>query len=161
MKLADPLNCSVAATLEIIGEGWTLLIIREAFLGTRRFADFQHHLGIARNILSDRLKKLTRHGILKRAPIGPGAKRHDYRLTEKGRELLPLLVALTQWGDRWINPDSAPLTMIDRRDGKPIRPLRIQAADGRPLTLHDLALAPGPGATEATRTRLKTLRDEH
>ncbi|HFE48849.1 MAG TPA: transcriptional regulator [Chromatiaceae bacterium] len=158
MKPADPFNCSVAATLDIIGEGWTLLIIREAFLGTRRFADFQRHLGIARNILSDRLKKLTRHAILKRVPIGPGAKRHEYRLTGKGRELLPLLVALTQWGDRWINPDGAPLTMVDRRDGLPIRPLQIQAADGRPLGLHDLALAPGPGASEATLARLKALK---
>ncbi len=160
MKVSDPLHCSIAATLELIGEGWTLLIIREAFLGTRHFADFQRHLGIARNILSDRLKKLTHHGILKRVPVSPGARRQVYRLTEKGRDLLPLLVALTQWGDRWLNDGAGPLRIVDRRDRQPIRRMTIQAHDGRELRPGELMLEAGPGASEATLARLRDLERE-
>ena len=84
--------------LEIIGEGWAILIIREAYFGTRRFEEFQRQLGIARNILTARLKKLCQNEILDRVPIKEGAKRHEYVLTSKGKELMPLLIALTQWG---------------------------------------------------------------
>lgn len=96
----DSLNCSVAHSLALIGERWTILIIREAFFGTRRFEEFQRHLGIARNILAARLGKLCDSGILERVPVKKGARRQEYRLKYMGRDLLPVLVALTQWGDR-------------------------------------------------------------
>src|SRR2546425_1135710 len=93
------MNCSIARALEQIGEWWTFLILREAFMGTRRFDGFQHNLGIARNILSARLKKLVARGILRRSVAADDARRIDYRLTDKGRALFPVLMALGQWGD--------------------------------------------------------------
>ncbi len=134
----DP--CPVAATLRLVGEAWTLLIVREAFFGTRRFADFQRRLGIARNILSDRLGKLTRHGILRRVPVAPGARRHEYRLTRKGLDLLPMLVAMAQWGERWLHEEGGGIRLVDRRDRLPIRPVRVRAADGRELNAHEIAV---------------------
>ncbi|MCP4229563.1 MAG: helix-turn-helix transcriptional regulator, partial [bacterium] len=91
----DPFRRSISHILDIIGEGWSLLIIREAFFGTRRFEEFQSQLGIARNILTVRLKKLCENRILERVPIKEGAKRHEYMLTSKGKELMPVLIALT------------------------------------------------------------------
>ena len=91
----DPFRRSVGHVLDVIGEGWSILIIREAFLGTRRFEEFQGRLGIARNILTARLKKLCANEILDRVPVKEGAKRHEYRLTTKGRDMMPLLIALT------------------------------------------------------------------
>jgi DNA-binding HxlR family transcriptional regulator len=154
----DSLNCSLAKALNLIGEWWTILILREAFFGSRRFEDFQKHLGIARNILTTRLKKLVDSGILERVPIKQGAKRHEYRLTEMGRDLYPTLVTLTQWGDRWMHQDDgAPMRFLDRATGKDIADVAIRSQDGRRLRPRDLALVPGPGATEETIERLREL----
>lgn len=156
----DSLNCSVAHALDLIGEWWTILILREAFFGTRRFEDFQRHLGIARNILTARLCKLCDSGILDRVPVKEGARRHEYRLTAMGRDLLPILVTLTQWGDRWVlGPEGAPLKYIDRATGEEIADMAIRAKDGRPLMARDILLVPGPGATEETRARLQEVHD--
>ncbi len=97
-------NCSAARTLELVGERWTLLIIRDALLGVTRFDGFLSRLGIARNVLTDRLNTLVEHGILDRVAYQDRPVRHEYPLTDKGRELLPVIVTLTEWGDRHISP---------------------------------------------------------
>jgi len=154
----DSLNCSIADALNLIGEWWTILILREAFFGSRRFEEFQQHLGIARNILTARLKKLCDSGILERVPVKEGARRHEYRLTAMGRDLLPILIVLTHWGDRWLNEsDGAPVVFVERDTGEEISDIRVLSQDGRELKARDLALVPGPGATEATKERLRLM----
>ena len=155
----DALNCSIANALDLIGEWWTLLILREAFFGTRRFEDFQQHLGIARNILTARLRKLCDSGILERVPIKEGAKRHEYKLTQMGRDLQPTLIALTQWGDRWLHQaNGAPVKFIERASGEEIAEVSVQTKAGQKLEPRDMAMIPGPGATEETQERLRLLR---
>jgi DNA-binding HxlR family transcriptional regulator len=155
----EQMNCSIANALELIGEGWTILILREAFFGTRRFEDFQQQLGIARNILTTRLKKLCDHGILKRVPVHEGARRQEYRLTAMGRDLYPTLIALTQWGDRWLHQNRPPVKFVERETGEEIADVAIMSKDHRVLDARDLALLPGPGATGETRKRLKLLHE--
>jgi DNA-binding HxlR family transcriptional regulator len=160
MKLQrfDPLNGSIAHVLEIIGEGWSMLIIREAFFGIRRFEEFQRHLGIARNILTSRLKKLCENEILERVPIKQGAKRHEYVLTDKGKDLMPMLIALTQWGDRWVyGAGNEPIVFRDREHAKPISPIRVHAEDNRELRPRDMLPTAGPGANDQARERLEEL----
>ncbi|MDH5611113.1 MAG: helix-turn-helix transcriptional regulator, partial [Gammaproteobacteria bacterium] len=126
--------------------------------GSRRFEDFQKHLGIARNILTTRLNKLCDKGILERAPIKEGAKRHEYKLTLMGRDLHILLIALTQWGDRWLQTDEgAPVKFVERATGEEIADVVILSKDGREIKPRDLALIPGPGASYETRERLRLL----
>ena len=157
-KNKDTLNCSIADTLSLIGDGWTILILREAFFGSRRFEDFQKHLGIARNILTTRLQKLVEGGVLERTPIKEGAKRHEYKLTAMGRDLYPVLIAMTQWGDRWLRSSSgAPVKFIERSSGEEIADVTILSRDGREIKARDLTLIPGPGATDETRHRLKIM----
>jgi DNA-binding HxlR family transcriptional regulator len=159
-KNIDKLNCSIASALDIIGEGWTILILREAFFGSRRFEDFQKHLGIARNILTVRLNKLCDSGVLVRVPIKVGAKRNEYRLTPMGNDLAVILIGLTQWGDRWLNPtQGAPVTFIERATGKAVADIAIFTRDGKKLKPRELAVKPGPGATAETIARLKLIPD--
>jgi len=154
----ETLNCSVADALNLIGEGWTILILREAFFGSRRFEDFQKHLGIARNILTARLQKLVDGGILERKPIKEGAKRHEYKLTPMGRDLYPILIALTQWGDRWLRTEKGPpVKFIERSTGEEIADVTIRSKDGREIKPRDLELVPGSGATDETRQRLEIM----
>jgi DNA-binding HxlR family transcriptional regulator len=148
------MNCSIARALELVGEWWTMLILREAFLGTRRFHDFQRNLGIARNILSARLKKLVMRGILERSAAQDGGRRLEYRLTEKGRAFFPVLMALMQWGDRFAAcPGGPPVKVVDRESGVEIAEIRVMSRDGRALKAADVAMAPGPGAGPSTRAR--------
>ena len=145
-KRFDDMNCSVARALDLLGEWWTILIIREAFAGTRRFEDFQQRLGIARNILTSRLRKLTDQGVLERVAAQEGGRRKVYCLTRKGQDLLPVLVALMQWGDRWITgPGREPLRLVERASGLGIAHLTVQNLHGRTLGLGDLKALPGPG----------------
>jgi len=147
LKTFDHFNCSLAQTLSVIGEHWTLLIIRDAFFGLRRFDEFHNSLGISRNVLSVRLKKLVTAGILEKTD-GPGHP--EYRLTEKGLALQPALVAMTHWGDTYLpHPEGRRLTFVDRRDGKPIKPVGIYAADGRRLKPKEIKAKAGPGLTKA------------
>jgi DNA-binding HxlR family transcriptional regulator len=154
----DPFRRSVGHVLDIIGEGWSILIIREAFLGTRRFEDFQGRLGIARNILTARLKKLCSNEILDRVPVKEGAKRHEYILTGKGKDMMPLLVALTQWGDRWVfGENNEPVIFLDRENGQPISPVQVYSAHGEVLRPRDITVEAGPGATLEARKRIEEL----
>jgi DNA-binding HxlR family transcriptional regulator len=157
---SDPFKRSVGHVLDIIGEGWSILIVREAFLGTRRFEEFQGRLGIARNILTARLKKLCANRILDRVPVKEGAKRHEYVLTRKGKEMMPLLVALTQWGDRWVYGEgNEPVVFRDREHGEPIAEVRVYSARGDKLRPRDIMISAGPGATEETRERIRELEN--
>lgn len=156
----DPLKRSVGHVLDIIGEGWSILIIREAFLGTRRFEEFQGRLGIARNILTSRLKKLCANEILDRVPVKEGAKRHEYILTSKGKDMMPLLVALTQWGDKWVfGENNVPVLFLDRELGEPISPVQVYSAKGEALRPRDIMVKAGPGATREARERIEELGD--
>lgn len=126
----DDQDCSIARALELVGERWTLLIIREAFLGTRRFDDFQRMLGIARNVLQARLERLTDAEIMRRVAYQERPVRYEYRLTKKGVDLWPVIVALLKWGDRHAAPNGPPVVLqhkgLWRRGRRPpaLRPLR-------------------------------------
>jgi DNA-binding HxlR family transcriptional regulator len=145
-------NCSIARTLDVIGEKWTLLILREAFYGLRRFEDLQRATGCARNLLSDRLSTLVAHGILSREPYRePGRRqRHEYRLTDKGRQLLPVLLALMNWGDRWMADVEGPPVEIRHRDCDALVQVTITCTAGHDvLSAADNYATPGPGARQA------------
>lgn len=131
------LHCPLPAAVELIGEKWAFLILRGALNGLRHFEEFQAGLGIARNILSDRLAKLVAGGILERTPDPSDKRKVIYALTEKGEALLPVVVALRQWGEDWGN-GPAPVILADRLYQRPIRRICVQADDGRELQLSDL-----------------------
>lgn len=152
-KTFEGMNCSVARALDQVGEWWTLLIVREAIVGTTRFDDFQHNLGIARNVLTARLNGLVEQGILEKALIEGNERRTEYLLTAKGEALYPVLVALMQWGDQWCGR-KAPMQLVEHRSGKPIEPVALRV-DGRMLGLRDIRLEPGPGATAKTMGVIK------
>jgi DNA-binding HxlR family transcriptional regulator len=137
-------NCSIARALELVGERWTLLIIRDAFLGRRRFDEFQDSLGIARNVLTDRLNRLVEEGILERAAYSERPPRHEYRLTKKGQDLSVPVLALMQWGDRHLSPKPP---RIARRlsDRSRIRAALV-ARDGSVVDPAEVEVVPGPGA---------------
>ena len=131
------LSCPLPAAVELIGEKWAFLILRGAFNGLRHFEEFQAGLGIARNILSDRLGKLVAGGILERRPDPDDGRRVIYSLSPKGEGLLPVVLALRQWGEEW-GYGSMNIQLADRRDGKPVRKICVLSHDGRALGLHDL-----------------------
>jgi DNA-binding HxlR family transcriptional regulator len=145
-------NCGIAQSLEILGDWWTLLIVRDAFFGIRRFGDFQAHLGISRNVLSLRLRRLVDHGILDRVDVGESGERFEYRLTDKGDALLPILTTLREWGDEWVfGEGNEPLVMRDRESGRRLRPTRVCDADGRELARREIRAEAGPGADDTIR----------
>lgn len=131
------LSCPLPAAVELIGEKWAFLILRGALNGLQHFEEFQAGLGIARNILSDRLAKMVAGEILQRSPDPTDKRRVIYSLTAKGEGLLPVVLALRQWGDEW-GYGRMKVVLADRRDRKPVRKMCVQAHDGRPLDLHDL-----------------------
>jgi DNA-binding HxlR family transcriptional regulator len=153
-------NCSVAQALEAIGDWWTLLVVREAFLGVRRFADFEANLPISKNVLTRRLSHLVRHGVLARVDAGVHGRRYEYELAAKGKDLVVVMTALRQWGDRWVfGQGNEPLEVLDRRTGRPIPRLRLLGEDGQPLRAADIDVRPGPGATRQTRERYRSTRN--
>ena len=139
--------CPIARSLDVIGDWWSLLIIRDAFLGRRRFGEFQKSLGLAKNILSGRLRMLVEEGILLTAPASDGSAYQEYALTEKGRGVFPILVALRQWSEEFdASPETIATVLIDRDSGRPVRKLELRSQDGRLLTAVDTALKPRPSA---------------
>lgn len=133
------MGCSVARCLEQVGDWWTLLIVREAFFGTQRFGEFQSRLGIAPNVLSARLNSLVQHGILRATAESENGRVLGYRLTDKGRDLFPVIIALLQWGDRHAPPPGGPpVQVVDRETGHPIAPLQVRSHDGRVLQARDV-----------------------
>jgi DNA-binding HxlR family transcriptional regulator len=137
-------NCSVARALEIVGERWTLLIIRDAFLGKRRFDEFQQSLGVARNVLTDRLHRLVDEGILERVRYSERPERYEYRLTQKGRDLNVALAGLRQWGDAYLS-EQPPRILRRKRDGKPVVAAFVPEGT-KSLRADELETVPGPGA---------------
>jgi len=131
-------ECSLPAALEAVGERWSFLILRGVFNGLHHFEEFQSTLGIARNILSNRLARLVENDILKREPDPSDRRKIAYRLTEKGRELLPVLIALRQWGERWVSGVPSNPVLVDRQSRQPVAPMEVRSADGRPLSLSEL-----------------------
>ncbi len=127
-------ECSVARAMEVVGERWTFLVLREAFSGVRRFEDWQTRLGVARNVLAARLKTLVEHGVLERRRYTERPPRFEYRLTSKGRDLYPVMMALTAWGDRHAYAHcGAPVRMVHTACNKEIRPVITCAGCGEPV----------------------------
>ncbi len=135
--------CPIARSLDDIGEWWSLLIVRDAVLGKRRFGEFHKSLGLAKNVLADRLRKLVARGILEAVPAGDGRARHEYRLTEKGRDLGIVLLALRMWGGRWLPRDGRAQVLVDRATGERVR-LELRTANGRAVQPGDLVPRAGP-----------------
>ncbi|WP_024507004.1 helix-turn-helix domain-containing protein [Bradyrhizobium sp. ARR65] len=130
--------CGVARPLDAIGDWWSLLIVRDAFDGLRRFGEFQKNLGLAKNILSARLRNLVAHGIMDTVPAADGSPHQEYVLTAKGRGLFPVLVALRQWGeDFFFEPDETHVLLLDKKTSLPVRKLELRAQDGRILSPED------------------------
>jgi DNA-binding HxlR family transcriptional regulator len=142
------MHCSIAQSLEIIGEWWTLLILRDSFLGIRRFDDFVERLGISRNVLTNRLDLLVDSGVLERRPYDEARARYDYLLTEKGRALWAVMTALRQWGDEWIlGRDNAPVLLEHRNCGQTTTALMTCDVCGENLDARSVRAVPGPGAS--------------
>ena len=140
-------NCSIARALELVGERWTLLIIRDAFLGRRRFDEFQESLGVARNVLTERLNRLVEEGILERSAYSERPPRSEYRLTEKGRDLAIPLLALMQWGDRHLS-DKPPRVARRRSDRTRVKAVLVDR-DSNVVNAAEIEIVSGPGLAAA------------
>jgi DNA-binding HxlR family transcriptional regulator len=134
------MDCSVAQCLEVIGEWWTMLVVRDCFMGVTRFEDFQRRLGISRNILNSRLSTLVDAGILTRVPYSVHPPRDDYKLTAKGRDLWPVLTAMRQWGDQYAAPEGPPVTITHSACGKMAHAVMVCDHCGERLDPRDVRL---------------------
>jgi len=139
------MHCSVAQCLEVVGDWWTLLIVRDAFLGVTRFDELQERLGISRNILNQRLTRLVEHGVLDKRLYTEHPPRYEYRLSAKGRDLWPVVTAMRQWGDKHAALDGPPLQVIHSRCGNIADAVMACSACGERLTPRDARAIPGPG----------------
>ncbi len=145
----DEMNCSIARALDVIGEWWTLLVIREAFRGVRRFDGFVERLGIAPNILTARLRRLVEHDVFEERAYQARPVRVDYRLTAKGRDLYPVIVALLGWGDRWYAKDGPPVVLMHAACDRRADPKLVCGHCGERLDPRHVRAVPGRGADEA------------
>jgi DNA-binding HxlR family transcriptional regulator len=139
-------NCSIARALEVVGERWTLLVLREALTGRRRFEEIRRNTGVATNILADRLATLVEHGVLERRRYSALPEAFEYVPTGKGRDLTPVLVALMQWGDRYDAPDGPPRLMVHGPCGHDTEPALHCSHCAQPIAPAELRVRPGPGA---------------
>ncbi len=176
------MRCPVARTMAVVGERWSILVLREAFYGATRFDEFQRNLGIAPNILSARLRTLVQHGVLEKlppargaggagpaAPDGASAAGSDgasaaggYRITEKGRDFFPAFLALKRWGDRWMTDARGPLILLEERaTGREVTAPPLLASNGQPLTPDQVRVRPGPGAGATLRARFTPKEDQN
>ncbi|MGA2929379.1 MAG: helix-turn-helix domain-containing protein [Solirubrobacteraceae bacterium] len=142
------MHCSVAQCLEVVGEWWSLLIVRDVFLGVTRFDDFQERLGISRNVLNQRLARLVHAGVLAKVPYSEHPPRYVYRLTDKGRDLWPVITTGRQWGDKHAAPDAPPLELIHVGCGETSTAVLTWSACGEPIGARDVKAIPGPGAVD-------------
>jgi DNA-binding HxlR family transcriptional regulator len=147
-KSFSDMHCSVAQCLEVVGEWWSMLILRDVFMGVTRFDQFQQRLGISRNILNQRLRRLVESGVLAKVPYRERPVRYDYRLTDKGRDLWPVLTAMRQWGDRHAAPEGPPVQVVHKGCGQISEALLTCSGCGEPLAARDVLAVPGPGAVE-------------
>lgn len=140
-------KCSLARAMAVVGDRWTLLVLREAFLRVRRFDDFQERLGIARRVLTERLKTLVDHGVLEKVAYSQTPLRHEYRLTEKGLGLYPVIISLVHWGDaHYAGEKGPPLLHRHKTCGHDFRSVLTCSECGEPVDPREVATHPGPGA---------------
>src|SRR6201987_894765 len=140
-------QCSMARAMAVVGDRWSILILREAYYGTRRFDQFEYFIGVAPNILSNRLKRFVDAGIMRRVPLPEHSTRYEYVLTEKGRDFFPAYLALKKWGDDWLaEPEGPQVVFRDRAAGRAIQYPELLSADGKPLRLWGVGGVRGAGA---------------
>jgi len=145
-------DCPVARALDAIGDWWSMLIIRDALFGVSRFSEFQKRLGLAKNILSVRLRTLVDQGILKTAPASDGSAYQEYLLTAKGRGVFPILVAMRQWSEEFDErPEEIATILVDKEKGRPVRKLELYSQERRLLGVDDTALKPRPAGKQGKR----------
>ena len=145
-------DCGVAQTAGLIGDGWTILILRDLFMGLSRYEEFAAHLKISSKVLADRLQRLADNGVVERVTDPQDARAADYRLTEKGLDLYPFIYALNEWGETWMgNGRGRRQELRDRLTGQPLKPAGVYAEDGRRLGPFDVSSAPGPGVGDVYR----------
>jgi DNA-binding HxlR family transcriptional regulator len=161
-KSFSEMDCSIAQSLEAVGEWWSLLIVRDAFLGVRRFDDFQRHLGISRNVLRQRLSHLVKFGILDKVPYSTRPPRSEYRLTDAGRDLWPVIASLRRWGDRHAAPNGPPIVFIHRACGQSSHVEMVCSACHEPIAFGDADVAAGANRDlEAMLPRAMTEREAY
>jgi DNA-binding HxlR family transcriptional regulator len=144
----EDMNCSVAQCLEVVGEWWSLLIVRDAFFGVSRFDDFQARLGISRNVLNQRLVRLVEQGVFEKVAYQEHPPRYDYRLTKKGRDLWTVLTMMRQWGDKWAAPDGPPVELMHKACSQHIKVVPTCSECGKPLKASTVRSVVGPGARD-------------
>lgn len=150
--------CAVAMALNILGDRWSLLIVREALYGATRFGEFQRNTGISKNLLTERLRQLTEDGILEQVAFADRGTSHVYKLTPKGQALETVMVALQQWSDTFICGEGhEPVLIIDPKTDTPVERLHLRNAEGQHVSFDDLVFMPGPGADGRTRKRLAAI----
>ena len=152
----DHHNCSFARTVDIVGDRWTLMILRDAFYGVRRFGDFKRRIGVTQAILSARLAHLVDHQLLEKVPVSDGSSRAEYLLTDRGRDLFPAIVSIMQWGDRNIHKQGAPIELFNKATGKLIDKIGVKAEGGK-LEARDIGFKPGPGAISSTIAEFESI----
>lgn len=147
-------HCSMARVMDVVGDRWSILILREAYYGVKRFDELARYIGVAPNILSSRLKKLVDAGVMTRAPLPEHSGRYEYVLTEKGRDFFPAYLALKKWGDDWLaKPEGPQVVFRDRADQREITYPKLLTASGEPLRLEDVEVVAGSGAHPFNRKR--------
>lgn len=144
------MRCSVAQCLEVIGERWTPLILRDVLMGVSRFDQLQARLGISRNILTDRLNWLVEKGVLEKVPYQENPERYDYKLTEKGSDLWRVVTAMREWGDRWAAPNGPSVQLLHKSCDHRVSTVMVCSECGKALDLSEVQFVPGPGAREAS-----------
>lgn len=153
-------TCAVARFLNVFGDAWTLLIIREAMYGATKFSEFQRNTGIAKNLLSDRLALLVDEGLLEEVDVGTRGSRIEYTLTKKGQSLLPVYVSIVQWSNKHLwGSGNEPVHLVDRKHGHRLKQMTPKSSDGKTLGWGDVLAKPGPGSSQDARERL--LAAEH
>ena len=153
-KILSDMQCPVVRSLERVGECWSILILREAFYGSRRFDEFQKRLDIATNMLSRRLTVLVAEGLLERRQYCEKPPRYEYVLTPLGLDFRPIILTLVDWGNKHFEPEGASAQLTDIATGKPVDLILVDRNTGKPITLEDHAVLPGPAASERVRQRL-------
>ncbi len=148
------MKCPIARSLDRVGEWWSILILRDAFYGLRRFDEFQKSLGVAPNILTRRLNRLVESGLLERPRYNEHPPRDEYVLTERGRDFRPVLLALLAWGNRHFALEGAAVQLVNTRTGAVVEPMLVDGATGEQITGPDFSVIPGPGAGDSVRRKL-------
>ncbi len=152
------MECNIARSVEEVGDGWSLMILRNALLGAKRFQDFEAQLDVPPTTLARRLSSLTARGFFVRREYAAHPPREEYELTAKGLDFLPVILSLAAWGGRWLSPEGAPLEFVDPETGAAIRPSLVDARTGKELVPGQVGVQPGPGASPALRRAMQHVR---